>query len=195
MKRIRADVWACGPSARSFSSRVRISFRVGVNDAARWCPHRLDALIVPDGPERFDEGRRVHITSQRCPTWVHQGDVEKWRDAGLRAPVLPIKTCGVDGSFLEENLDKPRLIPLYQTSAFAAAILSYRLGATEVGLIGVDLDDHPELKADLDGICFQFRRLRALLWDRGCELFCRTPDSALVRTGALPGPLPLGIVS
>lgn len=182
-------VAGCGPSVREHWSPPDVPI-VGVNDAARYT--RVDYLLTLDPPTSFrpDDkalgNRRAPIVDHRGPFFTSVAHYRKW--LRVRDDVIYYSYVGVRGAvthtgptpFHDAHTGEPRLlIGASGGSPTAAISLAAFLGASRIGVIGVDLGEHHRFRHELpraNGIYAAYRDWLATL---GVELVNLSATSAL----------------
>lgn len=179
----RILVCGLGPSLHQLGG-LPGRIRIGVNDIFRWC--ETDYLVVMDPPSSFDRDgpeRQAAIIRSR-PTKqliVTEGFEHEWKDRleipYVLAPLAPLQPQNHVPSFWDGRFQLHKAAG----SPGTAASLAGFMGAKSIGLIGVDLIDHPRIQGgmiediDVNG----WGRLRTFLKDYGTELVNCSPISAL----------------
>ena len=151
---------------------------IGVND--------IDALFTPeylcivDPPLAFSDERRKTVENSKSkylftprPLWSHEKQVI-FNIGGTGTDQLQ---CRGGNSFVNHSI----------TSPYIAVILAFYLGATNIGLLGVDFTDNHFNSNDgkhnlynrLHVIDNDFSHLRERLKDFGCGLVNLSPESLL----------------
>lgn len=175
----------CGPSVRPSWSPPKDVVTIGVTDCRRWMTRNPDYLLLTDRPLRFLEpgestfdSERLRIISKTTPRAVfvpieghkdHARDhrYEEWNVLIHREVELHKFRFGEDGQ--GEASDGERL-GYSKTSMFPAALLAEWMGARRIGLIGLDLIDHPNLTWRIPEIDRHFENLWRGMRERGVEL-------------------------
>jgi hypothetical protein len=171
-------VCGCGVSLVDFKEHHQDFITIGVNDVSELFDPTY--LLVTDHSGRFssDRRRRVHGTNAKYVFTCAKG----WYHKNLVHFEL--------GSRSLTNLDHPDRIDHYMNSPYAAAILAYKMGATNIGLIGVDFTDghfynlkdgkHPIVKSNyLNKVNSAYQTLSSELAKRGTTLVNLSPISNL----------------
>jgi hypothetical protein len=171
-------VCGCGVSLVDFKEHHQDFITIGVNDVSELFDPTY--LLVTDHSGRFssDRRRRVHGTNAKYVFTCAKG----WYHKNLVHFEL--------GSRSLTNLDHPDRIDHYMNSPYAAAILAYKMGAKNIGLIGVDFTDghfynlkdgkHPIVKSNyLNKVNSAYQTLSSELAKRGTTLVNLSPISNL----------------
>lgn len=167
-------VCGCGASLRDFQP-PRGVITIGVNDVGR--AFDPDYLVVLNAPDQFAPDRFAHVAQCRARA------VFSHLDLTLAAPLVRFRL----GDFGGTGAPPPGMLHYTRNSPFLAVHLAAFMGATEIGLIGVDFtDDHffgatgaHVLTPHLAQIDAEFRRLAAALEARGIRLTNLSPQSRL----------------
>jgi hypothetical protein len=171
-------VCGCGTSLLSFAKDSDKYVTIGVNDVPQLFTPTY--LLVTDSPLRFNEKRRqILLKSQSkylftCATG--------WRHSRVVHFELGTKELSC--------LDKPNHLDHYLNSPYSAACLAYRLGAKNIGLIGVDFTNghfynsedgpHNIVKSRyLVRVNAAYQKLRDEFERRGVRLYNLSPISQL----------------
>lgn len=162
-------VCGCGPSIELLKPAYRDRFTIGCNDCDRWFPP--DHLVVGDKLSCFPEERQAVIRASEAGTvWL--------RDESIgHSDERMIKLREVRETITPEMLDGPWLS--FVMTPFMAICLAYQLGATRIGLLGVDLLRPSALRFHVEAISAKLGELRAALEARGVELVNLSPGSAI----------------
>lgn len=153
------NVLGLGDSLKLFEGGTSI----GVNDI--WSRHKTDYIVCVDRKDRFTPERLKTINESSPLKFYSQ--LSDWDDRR-------------DFEKIELQIDYPnyvcqlniKTIPKSFCSPFIACAIAYKyLEATEINVYGVDLINHPLLKADqCEKIKIHFRNLKTALRQNGCEL-------------------------
>lgn len=122
-------VCGCGTSLLQLKNIYSKYITIGVNDVpALFQP---TYLLVTDAPRRFTDSRRklVNESTAKCLFTCVAG----WRHKNIAHFEL--------GSTSISSLDKPNHLDHFQNSPYTAIGLAYKMGAKNIGLIGVDFTD------------------------------------------------------
>lgn len=186
----RILVCGLGPSLKELPALPNC-LTIGVNDIFRW--HAMDYLLVLDPPSSFDrdgpERKEAIIASRpRKALVLGEGFHEHWRPLlqipWVLAPLAPIQAQNMVPPFLDARHQLHKVANSPGTAASLAAFL----GARSVGLIGVDLIDHPRIQGpmirdiDVNG----YARLAEFLKMHECALVNLSPVSAIKSLPYLP---------
>jgi hypothetical protein len=171
-------VCGCGTSLLSFKEHHSDFITIGVNDV----PGLFDPtyMLVTDNHHRFNNNRKKLINESKAKylfTCV----------GGWSHPNIVYFTLGKKGF---NNLDNPELVDHFLNSPYTATNVAYKLGAKNIGIIGVDFTDgHFYNPSDgqhsLDRmrytseINFMYGKLSAALMERGVMLFNLSKDSKI----------------
>jgi len=160
-------VCGCGPSLNDLPVRPGC-ITIGVNDVGR--RFDPDYLVVVNPPAQFPPERRRPIEESRARAVFTQ--YSDWRlEHARRVPIALGAYGGVD--FSNQNV-----LHYARNSPYVALCLAIHLGATRIGLIGVDFTDnhffgatgaHP-LAGSLPQIDAEYCRLRDACTARGIEV-------------------------
>jgi hypothetical protein len=172
---MKALVMGLGESAKRLDG---YDYYIGVND----CRYKCDAIICVDPPEVFKDGRLKYMISDNTPMFTQ---VQSW--AMVRENVKSIKLTNSRSDLTNIHLkqDYPHSI----TSPFVAVVHAYFMGATEIGINGVDLYNHKSLGsiAKINKVVNDFMSLRDELKTKGVRMYLATD-----MFGALSGKLEKG---
>lgn len=151
-----------GESARA--ANLRGLYTIGVNDVAQF--HHPQELLILDKPGRFQQSRLDYISCTQAnhvwsphPAWGGITDLP-YREIKTRKFTRDLD-FDWDGEFL----------PHFLTSPFAAIGLAYKLGAKEIGLIGVDLREDHHMNSYLNQINHQLHLAWTDLYMRDVRLW------------------------
>ena len=141
-------VCGCGTSLRDILEYKDNFITIGVNDV----PAMFDPtyMVVTDHMNRFPLNRRKLVMESKCRYMFTC--VKGWR----RPNVVMFEL----GSRKQLNLDAPNLVDHYMNSPFVAANIAYKLGAKNIGLIGVDFTDNHFYARDGSHTLVKMKRLR-----------------------------------
>lgn len=164
---------------------------IGVNDIER---HMIPTyLVLTDNPNRFgvvNSKRRNQVQSTKSKFvfvfdkwWTFKSDDGKNLD--YKRIVMKL---GKKGKL--DNLDSKDTVDYSITSPYVAAILAYKMGAKEIGIIGVDFTDghfyrpedgvHPIVKSSrLEEVECHFKALTEELERRGIKVWNLSEESIL----------------
>ena len=178
---MKADVFdmvvvGLGPSVRAFLPAARDYLTMGVNDVGRW--FTPDHLLVLDQERRFSPERAAVIRNTRpgVGIWYHNpwpgwtDCPEEPRKVRIRVTRCPREKYGRTlHSLRSDGIGELSRIPHYRTSPFCAASLAFILGATRIGLVGVDMVNHP-LAESRRAIDEEFFHLASGMAEHGVQL-------------------------
>jgi hypothetical protein len=178
-------VCGCGQSAAVFDRPVGVR-TIGVNDFGR--KFDPDYLLVIDAPDKFPPDRYRYI--------VNSGARYIFSDQSYRPQRSKLVRFQIRRS-TEPNLDDPDALYYIDqpvTSPFMAVCLAAHMGASWIGMIGVDFSDHrffdqsgPHILVQyLDGIDRRFQLLNDSLRRRGVALYNLSLESRLRSVPKLP---------
>jgi hypothetical protein len=122
-------VCGCGMSLLTFKEHSSDFITIGVNDVSKLFTPTY--LVVTDSPMRFGEKRRAEVNASGANYLFTCAK-------GWRHPNLVSFELGKKGGKL---LDAPNHIDHFVNSPYVAVGLAYKLGARNIGLIGVDFTD------------------------------------------------------
>ncbi len=168
-------VCGCGTSLRTFGSAGRF-LTIGVNDVGR--QFHPDYLVVVNPRAQFQGDRFRYVEESRAGAIFTQLDLNLPHHRVIRFALG--RRGGVDFS----NLD---LLNYTNNSPYIALCLAVHMGASRVGIIGVDFTDdhffaptgrHP-LEPQLLRINAEYKRLYDECVRRGVEVFNLSSDSRL----------------
>jgi hypothetical protein len=147
-----------GPSIQGFTRPV--GWKVfGVNDCDRWISPDYLLVVNPEGSFRGDRWNYIHTTKADV-VYSHLNLPIQASEHLVRIKLGKENGVNLDGDTCDYTNNSP----------YMACILAYRLGFRRIGLIGVDLVDHPHLK-NRDEITSSYRRLGDELIKHGCEIW------------------------
>jgi hypothetical protein len=169
-KKSKIVVCGCGTSLLSFKPHHERWITIGVNDVPALFEPTY--LVVTDHPNRFLGKRKDLInksTSKQLFTCA-----KGWRHPRMVNFEL--------GSTDVKNLDHPNRIDHFIHSPYVAVGLAYKLGATKIGLIGVDFTNghfynemdgaHPVIQSNsLTRVNSAYYKLKTALRSKGVELY------------------------
>jgi hypothetical protein len=122
-------VCGCGMSLLEFKEHSQDFITIGVNDVSKlFTPNYL---VVTDSPVRFTEKRRAEVNASQASYLFTCA--RGWRHRNLVHFDL-----GKKGG---KSLDNPNIIDHFVNSPYVAVGLAYKLGAKNIGMIGVDFTD------------------------------------------------------
>jgi hypothetical protein len=171
-------VCGCGTSLTDLRNAYSNYITIGVNDVPLL--FQPTYLLVTDHPGRF-HGNRKDIINKSTAKHLFTC-VKGWRHKSIVHFNL--------GSRELKTLDRPDAIDHFVNSPYVATILAYKLGATNIGLIGVDFTDghfyntsdgpHPVIKVNyLKRVNNSYQILRSELEKRGVKLYNLSKTSRL----------------
>jgi hypothetical protein len=140
---MKAVVVGLGQSAHDARRALEECYTVGVNDVASF--HQPNELLILDRRGRFTEKRQVHISCTRAARlW---SPYEEWQKVLPDVPFRQIRTLKY--SKVDPYPWGDDVVATFLTSPIAGIALAYNLGATEIGVIGMDLlpDHHMHVNA------------------------------------------------
>ncbi len=149
---------------------------IGVNDVGRCFDP--DYLVVVNPRSQFKDDRFCFVAESRAHTLFTQLDL-----GPVRPPVVRFNL----GRFGGTDFDDPNRLHYSQNSPYVALCLAAHMGASRIGLIGVDFTsdhffaasgEHP-LNKQLATIDRQYLRLYQALREAGIEVFNLSPISRL----------------
>lgn len=163
------QIVACGDSAKHWDGS---GFSIGVNDASRW-GHKLNALIVANGPLKFPQDR-LNIIKNSKPEKFYS-NLEAWRTYFPNMETLRLRSW--DGHFYKDFLIHT------DTSPTIAMGLARRMGAKKIVLWGCDFRTHKIYNDDNNAIksneLRQVRQITEALGREGVQCFLGATGSAL----------------
>jgi hypothetical protein len=169
-------VCGCGKSLADFTDRERY-ITIGVNDVGRL--FQPTYLVVLNPRTQFAGDRFDYVAHSRAKAVFTQLNL------GINHPHIVRFNLGQrDGV----SLDAPNVLPHTRNSPYVAICLAALMGATQIGLIGVDFTDdhffgrtgrHP-LADQLAIIDQQYRRLQQALLARGVSVVNLSRESRLM---------------
>lgn len=158
-------VCGCGPSLNDLEAPERF-VTIGVNDVGR--RFQPNYLVVVNPRNQFKADRFHYVESSKAKFVFTQLDL------GLKIPVVRFQL----GKYGGTESSNPERLDYTRNSPYVAVCLAVQMGATRIGLIGVDFTDdhffaatgrHP-LAGSLKQIDEEYRRLGKALALRGIEL-------------------------
>ena len=168
-------VCGCGESLNELTEPERF-VTIGVNDVGR--KFQPDYLVVVNPRDQFSDDRFRYVENSKADYVFTQLDL------GLMRDNVVTFNLGTNGG---TDLSDPNVLHYTQNSPYVALCLAVYLGATRIGLIGVDFTDnhffaetgtHP-LTAHLPVIDQQYAELYAAIRARGIEVFNLSSTSQL----------------
>lgn len=163
-------VCGCGTSLLGFKEYSHNYITIGVNDVPRLFDPNY--LVVTDHPGRFHGNRKNVVNNSKAKYlftcvagWRHPHIVHF--DLGLKEP---------------KHLDTPDKVDHYLNSPYVAIGIAYKLGAKNIGLIGVDFTDghfykthdgpHPIIRSNYLGrVDSSYNAMHEALNNRGVSLW------------------------
>ena len=154
----------------------------------------IDATLNPDhlvlvNDERDFDPQRLEViegTSATC-VWIARG--YNWTGFYKR-PLITVRRFAwrtvLDDELPDFNDD--RGVPCHLTSTYAAMMIALRQGFDWIGLIGVDLENHPTLAAHFDAIDAAFGHAVTAAQAKGREVYNLSPRSRLTGVPRLEWP-------
>lgn len=145
-------VCGCGPSIANIPRKIDVP-TIGVNDI--WAYHEARYVLMIDSMECFKADRVARIEAGKPEHYFLASHAEmSWRKK--HKPRMP-HTIFDDGIMPGNNITTPSL----------AIGLAMFMGAKRVGVIGVDLTDHPTLKKRVAQVQKAFSELMGVAWMLG----------------------------
>ena len=141
-------VCGCGSSLMDFAQHKDDFITIGVNDVPRLFDPTY--LVVTDHMNRFPLPRRKLVMESKAKNMFTC--VKGWRRPGVVMFEL--------GSRAQKNLDNPNIVDHYMNSPFVAANIAYKMGAKNIGLIGVDFTDNHFYAKDGSHVLVRMKKLR-----------------------------------
>ena len=172
-------VCGCGESLNELTEPERF-ITIGVNDVGR--KFQPDYLVVVNPRDQFSDDRFTYVTNSEADYLFTQLDL------GLARENVVTFNLGTNGG---ADLSDVSVLHYTQNSPYVAVCLAAFMGATRIGLLGVDFTDHhffaPTGRHSLAGrlreIDEQYGRLAQALRSRGVELENLSP---VTRLASLP---------
>lgn len=131
----------------------------GVNDVDRWLKPDYLLVVNPEGSFRGDRWDWIYRTGADV-VYSHLNLPLASKNKLVRIKLGVENGANLDGDTCDYTNNSP----------YMACILAYKLGFRRIGLIGVDLVDHPNLK-NKNEIAQSYERLGNCLKERGCEVW------------------------
>lgn len=143
-------VCGCGTSLNDIVEYKDDFITIGVNDV----PKLFDPtyMVVTDHMNRFPLQRRKLVTESKCRFMFTC--VKGWRRPNIVMFEL--------GSRKQLNLDAPNMVDHFMNSPFVAANIAYKMGAVNIGLIGVDFTPHHFYVRDGSHTLSKMKRIKAV---------------------------------
>ena len=171
-------VCGCGRSVNDLPDPSKL-LAIGVNDIGRLFDPTY--LVVVNPKSQFAADRFRHVAESRAQALFTQLDA---RQLGVDHPQLVRFRLGRRGGV---ELDAPDALPYTRNSPYVAVCLAAFMGATRIGLIGVDFTDHHffgatgrhPLMRELASIDREYGALAAALRRRGVELVNLSRESRI----------------
>ena len=168
-------VCGCGESLNELTQPDRFT-TIGVNDVGR--RFDPDYLVVVNPRNQFSGDRFNYVESSRASYLFTQLDLGLARENVIKFDL------GVHGG---TDLSDPNVLHFTQNSPYVALCLAVHMGASRIGVIGVDFTDHHffaptgrhALTAQLALIDEQYQRLYEAIHERGVEVFNLSSTSRL----------------
>ena len=122
-------VCGCGMSLLEFKEHHQDFITIGVNDV----PALFDPtyLVITDHPVRFSKTRQDLVNGSNVKAMLTC--VKGWRHERMAMFQLGKKGVG--------NLNDPNLVDHFLNSPYAAINIAYKMGAREIGIVGVDFSE------------------------------------------------------
>lgn len=184
-------VVACGPSARDWAIPPGV-ITIGVTDCERHIQPggRVDYLVVTDDTQRFLRdaetpaiGRMRLATIGRTDATVfcHDHEIDGWAECVTSGDVVAFQQ-GADG-----GVSPCDGVSLHhsKTSVYQALLLAEYMGASRIGMIGMDLASHPNLNWRLELVTAHLTHLADAIIDRGTPVW-NLSDISAVRPSQIP---------
>ena len=168
-------VCGCGASLPEVVAPERV-VTIGVNDVGRLFDP--DYLMVLNPRGQFSYGRFSYVENSRAHALFTQLDL------GIAHPhQVRVKLSGRGNA----DLSNPHVLPYTRNSPYPAVCLAAHMGASRIGLIGVDFTDHHYfaqtgrhlLAAEFEQIDREYRQLYESCRQRGIEVFNLSRESRL----------------
>ncbi|HEX5883076.1 MAG TPA: glycosyltransferase [Pyrinomonadaceae bacterium] len=175
-------VCGCGESLNELSEPERF-ITIGVNDVGR--RFHPNYLVVVNPPHQFSGDRFTYVQNSEADYVFSQLNLSLVRDNLVRFDL------GASGG---TDLSNPNVLHYTQNSPYVALCLAVHMGATRIGLIGVDFTDHHffaatgthSLLPQLPVIDEQYKNLYDAIRARGVEVFNLSSASRLTAFPKLP---------
>lgn len=175
-KNSKIVVCGCGTSLLSFKPYHEKWITIGVNDVPALFEPTY--LLVVDHPNRF-LGKRKDLINKSNSKYLFTC-AKGWRHPRMVNFEL--------GSTDVKNLDHPNRLDHFIHSPYVAVGLAHKLGATKIGLIGVDFTNghfynetdgaHPVIQSNsLNRVNAMYHKLKDALISRGVALYNLSPIS------------------
>lgn len=132
-------VCGCGESALQLQN-IQNQIIIGVNDIGRLLTPNY--LLVVNPSSSFNENKKQSIINTKASYFFTQYQND-WNELNDKKILIKLGTNTLS------NLDNPEKIDFSKDSPFMAVILAYKMGASKIGLIGVDFT--PNHFHDKDG--------------------------------------------
>lgn len=160
-------VCGCGESLNALTDPERF-ITIGVNDVGR--RFHPNYLVVVNPPHQFTGDRFSFVQNSQADYIFTQLDLRLARDNVVTF------NLGTNGG---TDLNDPNVLHFTQNSPYVALCLAVHMGATRIGLIGVDFTDHHffaptgmhPLLSQLPVIDEQYKKLYEAIRARGVEVF------------------------
>ena len=168
-------VCGCGESLAHLTAPERF-ITIGVNDVGRL--FQPDYLVVVNSRHQFSGNRFVHVEQSRARVLFTQLDLK------VPHPRVVRFALGRRGG---TDLKNPNVLHYTQNSPYVALCLALHMGATRIGLVGVDFTDHHffgrtgrhPLAHTLQQIDTEYARLYQVCQRMGVEVFNLSAPSRL----------------
>mgnify|MGYP003288431225 CR=1 FL=1 len=175
-------VCGCGESLNQLTEPERF-ITIGVNDVGR--KFQPNYLVVVNPRDQFKDDRFTFVENSEADYVFTQLDL------GLKRQNVVTFNLGTNGG---TDLSDPSVLHYTQNSPYVALCLAVHMGATRIGLIGVDFTDHHffaptgshPLVGHLHVIDQQYTDLYAAIKARGIELVNLSETSRLTAFPRLP---------
>ena len=168
-------VCGCGTSLNLLTQPQRF-ITIGVNDVGR--KFHPNYLVVVNPPNQFVRDRFQYVRDSCSPYLFTQLDLGK-----VNPEVVPFRLGTRGGT----HFNNPDVLHYTQNSPYVALCLAVHMGATRIGLIGVDFTDHHffdrtgrhVLTPQLARIDKEYKNLAQALSQIGIEVVNLSPESRL----------------
>jgi len=168
-------VCGCGESLNELTEPSRF-ITIGVNDVGR--RFHPDYLVVVNPRSQFSGDRFSYVESSKSSYLFTQLDLGLSRENVIRFTL---------GTYEGTDLSDPNTLNYTQNSPYVALCLAVHMGATRIGVIGVDFTSHHffaptgrhPLTSQLATIDNQYKSLYNAIKERGVEVFNLSSNSRL----------------
>ena len=153
------NVIGLGNSAHRYNGK---GISIGVNDC--WSIHPCDYVVCVDKPERFNDEPDRLVTIKASKPILFFSHLDEWM---FMNGFIQMNLASHRGDLSEIDTKYPYSI----SSSYCAVGIAYKLGAKQIDIYGVDMNDHKTIKdAIKDSEVRRFRELFKVLQGKGVRV-------------------------